>query len=314
MCYNEINKDQTLEKSNFYKYLKQQNKLPKSQSTTDASGSDHNKVKAKLFGSKSINTHRINLNRVKLKSKIKHPPTKDTRLKPWFLDFKFLATSCLIFLATQVFLNFGAYKDFLYIKYLQVFDIENNLQTTAFKARQTPNLNTFVELNTTQKQIPLYDFEVMPTDFRILIPNLNINVPIKEVPKNNLFLQDWTNLEKDIQRSLQDGVIHYPGTPTPDLSGNVVITGHSSYYPWSIGRYKDVFAVLHNTKVGDLLYVYHKQRKYVYQIATIDSVYPKDIEVLADNGDNRLTLITCTPLGTNIKRLIVTAVPIEQIK
>lgn len=296
-----------MEDNSFYNYLKKNKKLPRSKSFTQKQSPNA------FFSLNKLSSHKVSLANVKLKSKLENPPKKINKkeLKPWFLDFKFLFTSLFIFLISQVFLNFSAYKDFIHVKYMQVFNIENSLQTTAFKARQEPLKESFIEGSNETQSIPLYDFEIVPTDFRIIIPSLNINVPIKEVPKNNLFLRDWDNLEKDIQNSLQDGVIHYPGTPSPNLSGNFVVTGHSSYYPWSIGRYKDVFAVLHNSKLDDLIYVYHNQRKYVYKVADIQSVYPEDIEVLADMGDNRLTLITCTPLGTNIKRLIVSAVPVE---
>jgi len=296
-----------LEDSSFYNYLKKNKKLPKSKTF------EKTHTPEPFFRSSKLNSHKISLANVKLKSKLQSPPKKQNpkQLKPWFLDLKFLFTSLIIFLLSQVVLNFSAYKDFAHVKYMQVFNIENSLQTTAFKARQEPMKESFIEGSSQNQSIPLFDFEVVPTDFRIIIPTLNINVPIKEVPKNNLLLKDWDNLEIDIQKSLQDGVIHYPGTPSPDLSGNFVVTGHSSYYPWSIGRYKDVFAVLHNAKLDDIIYVYHNQRKYMYKIASIESVYPEDIEVLADMGDNRLTLITCTPLGTNIKRLILSAFPIS---
>ena len=297
-----------MEDNSFYNYLKQNKKLPKSKNFFDEP------LKNASFNTSKVSSYKVSLKNVTLKKKLKQVPlnnSKNQNLKPWFLDFKFIATSLLIFLFSQIFLNFSAYKDYAQVKYMQIFNIENSLQTTAFKARQEPLKDSFIDQSNQIQDIPLYDFEIVPTDFRIMIPNLNINVPIKEVPKNNLLLQDWDNLEKDIQNSLQDGVIHYPGTPSPDLSGNFVITGHSSYYPWSIGNYKDVFAVLHNAKLNDYIYVYHKQRKYTYKIAEIKKVFPQEIEVLADMGDNRLTLITCTPLGTNIKRLIVSAVPVE---
>ena len=258
--------------SSFYNFLKSKNKLPASK----------NKSEPGSFVKQNYKTHKvsstkINLKNYKLRSKLNTPPQVKKHLKPWYLDFKFIATSLCIFILTQILLNFGAYKDYLYVKYLQIFDIENQLQTSSFQARQSVDLNEFITIDSQEKTVPLYDFEIMPTDFRIVIPNLNINVPVKEVPKHNLLLQNWTRLESDIQSSLREGVIHYPGTPTPDISGNFVITGHSSYYPWSVGRYKDVFAVLHNSIQGDQIIVYHNQRKYIYQIQDIQKVFPKDI-------------------------------------
>ena len=294
--------------SSFYKFLKNKNKLPTSKVDSFKSF-DYNTN----FTKKPFSSSKINLKNYKLRSKVINPPAVKKPLQPWYLDFKFLITSLLIFIVTQVFLNFSAYKDYFYVKYLHTFEIENQLQTNAFKSRQEENLDSFITINSEENTLPLYDFEVMPTDFRILIPNLNINVPVQEVSKKNLLLQNWKSLEVDIQNSLKDGVIHYPGTPTPDISGNFVITGHSSYYPWSVGRYKDVFAVLHNSMVGDQIIVYHNQRKYIYQIQDIRKVLPKDIQILADMGDTRITLITCTPIGSNYKRLVITAFPVASV-
>ena len=60
--------------------------------------------------------------------------------------------------------------------------------------------------------------------------------------------------------------------------------------------------------------MFHKQKKYVYAVTQIEKIYPEDVEVLGDAGDDRLTLITCTPIGTNIKRLVVTAKPVASLR
>jgi sortase A len=104
--------------------------------------------------------------------------------------------------------------------------------------------------------------------------------------------------------------VHYPGTAEPGEHGNVVITGHSSYFLWDPGRFKDVFALLHQVVVGDTVVVYHNQEKYQYKVYQIEVVMPDQVDVLAQAGGDRLTLITCTPVGTNLKRLIVLAKPV----
>ncbi|PIZ72935.1 hypothetical protein COY06_06040 [Candidatus Peregrinibacteria bacterium CG_4_10_14_0_2_um_filter_41_8] len=159
----------------------------------------------------------------------------------------------------------------------------------------------------TVTSIPPFDMEITPPGTRIIIPRLNKNVPIVNVPEDNLVKKNWAALENDLQTALRNGVVHYPGTPWPGQSGNVVVTGHSSYYPWDPGRFKDVFAVLHNVKIGDEIIVFHNQQKYRYQVTESSVVLPQQVQVLADTGDNRITLLTCTPIGTNLKRLIVTA-------
>lgn len=105
--------------------------------------------------------------------------------------------------------------------------------------------------------------------------------------------------------------MHYPGTAYPNQIGNVVITGHSSYFPWDPGRFKDVFALLHGLKLSDEITVYYEQEKFVYQVSEIKVVTPDKVDVLGPTDDSQLTLITCTPIGTNEKRLIVIGKLIE---
>jgi LPXTG-site transpeptidase (sortase) family protein len=167
-----------------------------------------------------------------------------------------------------------------------------------------------LEENIKAKTIPTLDFEIMPTTDRIVIPRINQNVPIIRVSSQNLIQRDWKALERDIQDALRDGVVHYPGTSLPGENGNVVITGHSSYFPWDPGRFKDVFALLHDVVEGDRIVVYQNQKKYLYEVTEKFEVKPTQIEVLRQKDTETLTLITCTPIGTNLRRLIVIAKPV----
>lgn len=162
-----------------------------------------------------------------------------------------------------------------------------------------------------KKQVPELDLAITPPDMRIIIPRIGSNVPVVPVPTANLIARDWAALENDIQGSLRDGVVHYPGTAFPDQIGNVVLTGHSSYFPWDPGRFKDVFALLHQVQIKDKVVIYYDQKKFIYQVSEKSVVLPDQIDVLGPSDDSRVTLITCTPIGTNEKRLIVEAVLIE---
>ncbi len=159
-------------------------------------------------------------------------------------------------------------------------------------------------------QIPELELELAPSDNRIIIPRIDQNIPIVRVSSESLIARDWAALENEMQDALQDGVVHYPGTSLPGQTGNTVITGHSSYFPWDSGRYKDVFALLHDLVIGDRIVVYYDQDKYTYEVNEIDVVLPEDIDVLKQTPEEKLTLITCTPVGTNLKRLIISSEPI----
>jgi len=184
---------------------------------------------------------------------------------------------------------------------------ENNLIDLQNHLNKLPSLPEAGNAN----QLDL--ISLLPPDNRLIIPALKINVPLIDPPRTNLIKEDWGNLEKDIQASLQEGVIRYPGTALPGTGGNVFVTGHSSYYPWDPGRYKDIFAVLHHLNLGDRVMVIYGQKKYEYQVTAKKTVLPSEVEILTQNIANQLTLMTCTPVGTNLKRLIITAQEINSL-
>ncbi len=228
---------------------------------------------------------------------------------------EWIATSALIFMALFFIMNFSAYSELFKSKldalrgqyalspYLtQMLEPEGSMPT-----QQLLPLTKTVDESI--KQIPALAMEIVPPDDRIIIPRIAKNVPIVRVKTENLLKRDWGALEKDIQSALQDGVIHYPGTAYPGEHGNVVITGHSSYFVWDPGRFKDVFALLHQVTEGDTVIIYYNQQKYSYIVYEKKVVMPDQVNVLAQEGGDRVTLITCTPVGTNLKRLVVLAKP-----
>ncbi len=155
---------------------------------------------------------------------------------------------------------------------------------------------------------------VGPPGNRLIIPKLKLNVPIVIPPVDALIAEDWTLLEEDIQTALQDGVVHYPGTARPGKPGNFFVTGHSSYYPWAPGNYKSVFARLHDLNVGDEYWVFYNGDRHRYIIQGEKEIKPSDVSVLDQPVDQRIsTLMTCTPVGTTLRRLILTAVEVDPV-
>ena len=136
-----------------------------------------------------------------------------------------------------------------------------------------------------------------PPENRLLIPSLGLNVPIV-IPQNDALLaEDWTRLEKDIQTSLENGTVHYPGTARPGQAGNFFVTGHSSYYPWSQGKYKSVFARLPTLKIGEEFWIYYGGDRHRYVIQEKREVKPTDVGILDQPLDRRIaTLMTCVPM------------------
>ena len=153
---------------------------------------------------------------------------------------------------------------------------------------------------------------VGPYEDRLIVPKLGINVPIVRPSMEALMKEDWITFENDIQVALKDGVVHYPGSARPGQAGNFFLTGHSSYYPWDDGRYKNVFARLGELDLGDTYTVYYGGDRHTYRIVKKYEVKPNDVSVLDQPTSQRLaTLMTCTPIGTTLRRLIVLAEEID---
>jgi len=147
---------------------------------------------------------------------------------------------------------------------------------------------------------------VAPPDNRLIVPKMGKNVPLVEATDAALHRGDWKTFEKDVQDALRYGVVRYPGTAEPGEPGNVFITGHSAYLPWDWGHYKEVFALLSMLEPGDEYSIYYRGDLHRYRVLKKFEVLPKDVSVLEQPGDKYLsTLMTCTPIGTTLRRLIV---------
>ena len=137
------------------------------------------------------------------------------------------------------------------------------------------------------------------SDNSIFVESINVTAPI---------VFDVENNEKSVSSNLKNGVIQIKNTSKPGEIGNVFITGHSSNYPWVKSQYNSVFALLSNVVVGDLVQVKYLGTNYIYRVSNIFVVDPSDTSVLkSDPSFSILTLMTCTPVGTNLNRLIVQA-------
>ena len=140
--------------------------------------------------------------------------------------------------------------------------------------------------------------KVVTLESKIIIPKISVDSPI-------VFPATADN--KTILTAIKTGVAHYPGTALPGRAGNVFLTGHSSYYWWNGGKYNRVFTLLNQLKPADLIYIYHEGKEYVYKVRDSIVVLPSQTEVLKPTAGATLSLMTCTPVGTNLKRLIVRA-------
>lgn len=109
---------------------------------------------------------------------------------------------------------------------------------------------------------------------------------------------------EDLTRSL----IHFAG-PLPGNYGNPVIFGHSTLlWFYNPKDYKTIFSKLPELKINDVFSVTLDNITYRYKIYEMKIVTPDDLSVLdQDYNSANITLVTCVPPGTYLKRLVVRA-------
>ena len=112
---------------------------------------------------------------------------------------------------------------------------------------------------------------------------------------------------------LGKSLIHYGGTANPGQPGNTVIFGHSIlpqfYNPSS---YKSIFSLIPTLKPGDHISVNFDGITYKYVVYEYIEALPSEIDILEQNYSRKdLSLVTCVPPGTYLRRGIVHARLVE---
>ncbi len=136
---------------------------------------------------------------------------------------------------------------------------------------------------------------------KILIPSINVEAPV---------VYDLTTLQENVvQSKLKHGVVHYPipgANALPGQVGNTVILGHSSNDVFDDGAYKFIFVQLDRLNPGDIFYLHYNSVRYTYRVSEKKVISPTQVgDLVINNGKPLATLVTCTPVGTALNRLVV---------
>jgi sortase A len=137
--------------------------------------------------------------------------------------------------------------------------------------------------------------------------NLTDNRGIKEynisIPKLNIIGAHVAVGGEDLSHSL----VHYLPMSLPGEFGNVSIFGHSTLPQlYNVKDYKTIFTYLPSLQKGDKVIIKMSNKEYEYEVYDMFIVEPTQISVLEQQRDaSYLTLVTCVPPGTFLKRLVV---------
>ncbi len=143
------------------------------------------------------------------------------------------------------------------------------------------------------EELAKYNSVLNPTGTGIIgyieIENIGVNLPI------------YHGTEESV---LQVGIGHLEGTsfPTGTKSTHAVLSGHRGL-PSS-----KLFSDLDQMIVGDTFLLHIMDQTFAYQVDNISIVLPEEVTGLAIvDGEEYVTLVTCTPYGVNTHRLLVRA-------
>ena len=110
-------------------------------------------------------------------------------------------------------------------------------------------------------------------------------------------------VDGDDANAMERGFWYYPLSTPPGQRGNTIIIGHRFLH---IPPRQDTFFNLDEVRVGDQIVLQQKDNEYTYTVINVRVVQKNDTSILSETSDYRITLVTCTPLWTAEKRLVIT--------
>ncbi len=129
-----------------------------------------------------------------------------------------------------------------------------------------------------------------------ILEDINTVLKIERLNIEGRILQGESSLRMD------EGFWHFPISPFPGQKGNVVVIGHRFM---ELPPSKNTFFNLDQTRVGERIVITDDYGEYTYIVTDIIESEPNDMSAIKESNDFRLTLITCTPLWTSEKRLLI---------
>ena len=160
-----------------------------------------------------------------------------------------------------------------------------------------------------QQNLDSYDFSfnLLPPTNRLVIPAINLDVPLVETNVHDYKKFTETTFDAD----LENWVVKYPTTPNPWEWWNAFFFGHTSQEYWKSNPYGTVFRRIPQLKENDKIQVVRDWVLYEYKVLKTVIVKPKEVNDTYVNfweeGKEYITLMWCYPIWRTDKRMMVFA-------
>ncbi len=118
--------------------------------------------------------------------------------------------------------------------------------------------------------------------------------------------------QNEYKLALKDGIAHAKGSFLPGENGTIFLFAHSSGLPWEITHYNTIFLRLGELHKGDDIQLQYEGEVYQYKVRETKEVWPSEVNFLLETEKEQLILQTCTPVGTDLKRLLIFADEVKE--
>ena len=191
--------------------------------------------------------------------------------------------------------------------------VESSFQKQYLVGDETEKKVLENDTSTQQKNVLAKLLQVKPVE--VLVPqDPNFSIVIPKIGANSRILANVDPAdEKDYLGKLLQGVAHASGTAFPGEQGHIFLFAHSTDYVWNVGTYNAVFYLLYKLEKNDEVNIFYQGKRHVYKVIDKRIIDPHEVEYLTRKTNKEfLTLQTCWPPGTTLKRMLVFAVPVSE--
>lgn len=152
--------------------------------------------------------------------------------------------------------------------------------------------------------------EIKPIDpdFSLIARQIGLSAPVvANVDGSNKGEYLW---------QVKQGIAHYKHLELPEVTvdgslpgqvGNIFLFGHSQIPGGDTSNFQGVFNDLHRLLPGDLITVYYQGERFNYEVEEGRVVGKDALSYLERTPRETLTLMTCWPLGLDVRRYVVRA-------
>ncbi len=180
----------------------------------------------------------------------------------------------------------------------------------------TSDLGTVSPLVKAKNDFTDYSQEVLgkSVETSLVYQNFTLSIPTLKIADAIVTTNVVSDKKEAYMPVLEESIAHYKGTSLPGQEGDSFLYGHSvSPRFFNTNDYITIFSTLHKLKIGDQVSVKYGDKEFKYEVEEIEIVDPKDLEVLdkTGEGDKTMTLMTCSPPGVPLKRLLVSTKLVE---